>query len=335
MSLFFTGSTISRRCAASFFTSARRASALSLAPQGVPSFALLHDSHPFMTTTYIAIPAMILYLAAGFKLGLRLAKGSQVSGSKFPFLVMGLIAVVLHTVVLYQNLFLVSGLNLGFFNALSLLSWLIAFLVLMAALFQPVENLGIAVLPLAALALSLEMAFPSIHVVSENLPATLRVHIAISMLSYSLFSIAAGQAILLAVQNRHHHNTRPGGFIRAQPPRETMEAQLFQMIAVAFVLQRLSLLSGILYIDDIFAQHLAHKTVLSIAAWLVYATLLIGRWRFGWRGRKAIRWTMGGGGARRGAGRGGGGGRGGRGRRGGGGGRADAGRRGAAAGAAR
>src|SRR3569832_264235 len=274
MSLFFTGSTISRRCAASFFTSARRASALSLAPQGVPSFALLHDSHPFMTTTYIAIPAMILYLAAGFKLGLRLAKGSQVSGSKFPFLVMGLIAVVLH-----QNLFLVSGLNLGFFNALSLLSWLIAFLVLMAALFQPVENLGIAVLPLAALALSLEMAFPSIHVVSENLPATLRVHIAISMLSYSLFSIAAGQAILLAVQNRHLHNKRPGGCIRALPPLVTMEALLFQMIAVAFVLQSLSLLSGILYIDDIFAQHLAHKTVLAIAAWLVYATLLIGRWR--------------------------------------------------------
>src|SRR3569833_4174738 len=112
---------------------------------------------------------------------------------------MGLSAVVLHTVVLYQNLFLVSGLNLGFFYALSLLSWLSAFLVLMAALFQPVEYLGIAVLPLAALALSLEMAFPSIHVVSDNLPATLRVHIAISMLSYSLFSIAAGLVFLLVV----------------------------------------------------------------------------------------------------------------------------------------
>src|SRR3569623_872939 len=266
MSLFFTGSTISRRCAASFFTSARRATALSLAPQGVPSFALLHDSHPYMTTTYIDIPAKILNHAAGFKLGLRLAKGRQVSGSKFPFLVMGLSAVVLHTVVLYQNLFLGSGLNLGFFNALSLLSWLIAFLVLMAALFQPVENLGIAVLPLAALALSLEMAIPSIHVVSENLPATLRVHIAISMQTCSLISNAASQAILLAVHYRHLHDKRPCGFIRALPPPETMEALPLQMIAAAFVLQSLSLLSGSLYIDDIFAQHLAHKTVLSIAA---------------------------------------------------------------------
>lgn len=247
-----------------------------------------------MTATYIAIPAMILYLAAGFKLGLRLAKGTQVSVSKFPYLVIGLVAVVLHTVVLYQNLFVVSGLNLGFFNVLSLLSWLIALLVLMAALFQPIENLGIAVLPLAAIAISLELALPSIHVVSEDLPATLRAHIAISMLSYSLFSIAAGQAILLAVQNRHLHSKRPGGFIRALPPLETMETLLFQMIAVAFVLQSLSLLSGMLYIENIFAQHIAHKTILSVVAWLVYATLLIGRWRFGWRGRKAIRWTMGG-----------------------------------------
>lgn len=41
-----------------------------------------------------------------------------------------------------------------------------------------------------------------------------------------------------------------------------------------------------------FAQHLVHKTVLGIIAWLVFAVLLWGRWRFGWRGRTAIRWTL-------------------------------------------
>lgn len=245
-----------------------------------------------MTTTFIAILAMILYLGAAFKLGLRLAKGIHATGPKFPAVVLGLLGACLHTVVLYQNLFEVSGLNLGFFNALSLLTWLIVVLVLFAALFQPVENLGIAVLPLAAMALSLEVAFPSTHVIVENLPATLRLHIAFSVLSYSLLSIAAGQAILLAVQNRHLHNKRPGGFIRALPPLETMESLLFQMIAVGFVLQSVSLLTGMLYLENMFAQRLVHKTLLSIAAWSVFATLLIGRWRFGWRGRKAIRWTL-------------------------------------------
>ncbi|HDO33821.1 MAG TPA: phosphohydrolase, partial [Chromatiales bacterium] len=34
--------------------------------------------------------------------------------------------------------------------------------------------------------------------------------------------------------------------------------------------------------------------VLSIIAWVVFGVLLWGRWRFGWRGPVAIRWTLGG-----------------------------------------
>jgi len=258
----------------------------------VPSFALLRDIHQSMTTLYIAIPAMILYFAAGFKLGLRLSKGTQNPGAKRPLLALGLVAAALHAAVLYQNLFMVNGLNLGFFNTLSLLSWLIAVLVLFAALTQPLENIGIAVLPLAGIALILEQVFPSAHVVSGEVAIALRLHIAISIFAYSLFSVAAGQAILLAIQDRHLHNKRPGGFIRALPPLETMESLLFQLIAIGFILHSLSLLSGILYLEDLFAQHLVHKTVFSITAWVIFAILLLGRWRSGWRGRVAIRWTL-------------------------------------------
>ncbi len=252
----------------------------------------VESQFPPMNTTVIAISAILLYLVAGTRLALRLARGAAAPSKKTGILVIGLVAAALHAVVLYHNLFEVSGLNLGFFNTVSLLSWLIALLVLIAALSQPMENLGIAVLPLAAMALALEYAFPSTHVLSGATATTLRIHILISILSYSLFSIAAGQAILLAIQNRHLHRKRPGGFIRALPPLETMESLLFQMIGIGFVLQSISLISGAVYLEDMFAQHLAHKTVLSIIAWLVFAVLLIGRWRFGWRGRTAIRWTM-------------------------------------------
>src|SRR3569623_2986195 len=160
---------------------------LSFTPRGMPSFALFFDGPASMTTTYIAIPAMILYLAAGFKLGLRLAKGAYATSSKFPSLALGTVAVLLHTAVLYQNLFVVSGLNLGFFNALSMLLWLIAALVLLTALFQQEENIANAVFTLAAIALALELAFPSEHVVSDGTDALLRLHIAFSVLSYSLF----------------------------------------------------------------------------------------------------------------------------------------------------
>ena len=246
-----------------------------------------------MNTPYIAILAIVLYLAGGIMLGLRLFKGTQAPHHKGPFLALGFAAFTLHAWVLYQNLFVVNGLNMGIFNALSLLSWIIVGVVLATSFTQPVENIGIAALPLAALALTLEQAFPATeHLISKEAAVGLKLHILISILSYSLFCIAAVQAILLAVQNKHLHSKRPGGFVRALPPLETMETLLFRIVAVAFVLQSLSLVSGSFYLKDIFAQHLVHKTVLSIAAWLVFATLLIGRWRFGWRGRTAIRWTL-------------------------------------------
>ena len=47
-----------------------------------------------------------------------------------------------------------------------------------------------------------------------------------------------------------------------------------------------------LFINDIFAQHLVHKTILSIVTWLVFALLLWGRWRYGWRGSLAVRLTL-------------------------------------------
>lgn len=247
-----------------------------------------------MNTTYIAILAIILYLMAGAKLVLRLAKGTHAPPNKGLFLSLGFAAIALHAWVLYQNLLVVSGLNLGIFNVLSLLAWIIASLVLITSFTQPVENIGIVALPLAAIAVTVELTFPSEHFLSGEAATGLKLHILISILSYSLFCIAACQAALLAIQNRHLHSKRPGGFVRALPPLETMETLLFRIIAAAFILQSLSLISGALYLDDIFAQHLVHKTVLSITAWLVFAILLIGRWRFGWRGRTAIRWTMGG-----------------------------------------
>jgi len=75
---------------------------------------------------------------------------------------------------------------------------------------------------------------------------------------------------------------------------QTMEALLFQMLAAGFVMQSLSLATGFMFVEDLFAQHLVHKTVLSILAWFVFAILLWGRWRYGWRGKTAIRWTLGG-----------------------------------------
>jgi len=239
----------------------------------------------------IAIPA---YLTAGILFALRLAQRiSPESFTKQKILLLGLLAVLLHAALLYRQLLTPDGINFGFFNALSLLTWLIALLLTLTAFERPVENLGIAVYPLAALAIALELAFPGSHVLRPQRDM-LDIHIIISITAYSILSLAAVQAILIAIQDKHLHEKHPGGFIRALPPLQTMESLLFQMIGVGFLMQSLSLATGFVFLDDMFAQHVVHKTFFSIVAWLVFAILLWGRWKFGWRGKTAIRWTLGG-----------------------------------------
>jgi ABC-type uncharacterized transport system permease subunit len=171
---------------------------------------------------------------------------------------------------------------------------MVALALLGAAIAKPLENLAIILLPLAALSIVLEMRFPTTHILPDSAPMGLRIHVLLSVLAYSLLTIGAFQALLLALQDRQLRKKRPIRIMHALPPLETMETLLFQIIGIGFFLLSLSLMSGLMFLEDIFAQHLVHKTALSIVAWLVFAILLWGRWHFGWRGRKAIAWTLGG-----------------------------------------
>ena len=71
-----------------------------------------------------------------------------------------------------------------------------------------------------------------------------------------------------------------------------MEAMLFELLWIGLGLLSIAIASGALFIDDIFAQSLVHKTVLTIAAWLLFATLLWGHYRLGWRSKTAVRLTL-------------------------------------------
>src|SRR5690606_325412 len=79
---------------------------------------------------------------------------------------------------------------------------------------------------------------------------------------------------------------------RILPSMEALEAGTFQALAAGFAILTLALFSGFVFVEDLFAQHLIHKTVLSCLAWIVFAVLLFGRWRFGWRGSIASSWLL-------------------------------------------
>jgi ABC-type uncharacterized transport system permease subunit len=246
-----------------------------------------------MSHNLISYAAILLYFASGGLIALRLfRRGKPGLPGRVPALVLGLTGLVLHTWLIYDSIFSQPGLNLAFFNALALTSWTVVTLLLVSSLTKPVENLGLLVLPLAALTLYLESRYPSLDFMRGAAGWPIKIHVLLSMLAYSLLTLASVQAILLAVQDHHLHARQPVGFVRALPPLQTMESLLFEMIGAGFVLLTLALLSGFAFLEDMLAQHLVHKTVLSILAWLVFGALLLGRLRYGWRGRTAIIWTL-------------------------------------------
>ena len=247
--------------------------------------------------TIIGSLAALLYLLSGGLLALRLARAgsnssNSINPSKGGALMLGWGAALLHAMILAQTVFEPAGLNLGFFNALSFTSGLIGVVLLAAAMVRPVENLGILALPFAALTLVLGLWFPAERIVVGAGCWPLELHIFIAILAYSLLTLAAAQAALLAIQDHRLRRRLPGGFLRGIPPLTTMENLLFQMIGAGFVLLSITLISGLFFLEDLFTQYLAHKAVLSFVAWGVFGVLLWGRWRFGWRGRTAIRWTL-------------------------------------------
>ena len=247
-----------------------------------------------MTNPLMNFLALALYVSAGGLLWLRLARGEQVAaGARIGIFSLSLGAIILHAAILYIRLQQGNGLNLSLTGAFSLVAWVVAFLYLVTALYRPIDKLGIIILPLTGLTVLMQWLWPG----QTLLPLTSQpqvIHIAVSILAYSLLCLAAVQSLMLLLQERGLRQKHPGGFIRALPPMQTMEHLMFQMIGFGFLLLTFTLISGIFFSEALFGQPLkfTHHTVLSVLAWVVYATLLIGHWRLGWRGRTAIRWTL-------------------------------------------
>ncbi|OGT76097.1 MAG: hypothetical protein A2W76_03465 [Gammaproteobacteria bacterium RIFCSPLOWO2_12_47_11] len=244
---------------------------------------------------YISFGAIFFYLLATYKLAAGLIQSGTDSRLQYKqhFFIFGFSALTLHGILLYQNINAMGGLNLGFYNALSLMSWCVSLIVLLAALSKPLENLAVVIFPMAIIAMVLEIIFESSLVLPDSAPAGLKVHVLLSVFAYSLLTIALLQALLLAFQDRQISKKHPASIMRL-PPMQLMENLLIQIIAIGFFILSLSLVTGLMFLNNIFAQHLIHKTVLSVLAWIIFGILLWGRWAQGWRGKKLIHWTIGG-----------------------------------------
>jgi len=154
-----------------------------------------------------------------------------------------------------------------------------------------VLTLGLIVFPAGAAVLGCALLFAGQQDLSVE--PQLQWHVLISITAYALLTMAAGQSILVSLQDKRLRAHRPGGLLRALPSLKLMEQVLLQLLLASFLLLSLALITGFIFLDDLFAQRLVHKTALSILALLLLAILLVGHFRLGWRGQKAAKMTLG------------------------------------------
>jgi len=241
-----------------------------------------------MNLTLLGSIASLAYLGSSLLIFREIKKNSRNLYSLY----IAWLAVAFHIAFHVENLFQYGNIIFSFFNSASIVSLLVALMLLIAAIGKPVEKLGIAVFPLAAIMLSCNMIFPDNSQAIQTYDWKMHTHILSSIIAFSLLNIAAFQAILLATQDHQLRKHKPKWFIQSLPPLQTMESLLFQMIMMGTVFLSISLISGFIFVEDLFVQHLGHKTILSILAWIIFGGLLTGRSLFGWRGQTAMRWTL-------------------------------------------
>lgn len=198
-----------------------------------------------------------------------------------------------HAVALYPHIFTLYGLNFNLFNVLSLISLLFVFFYVLFSLYRPILSLGILAAPTGLAGATLGFVGRAPYRPLTEVSLGLEAHILLSFAAYCVLLMAAVQALFLRLQIRElKHQSIHRFWVNKLPSLQSMESLLFDMILMGFVLLSLALGLGFIYVQDLMAQHIAHKTVFSVLSWLLFGALLLGHWRLGWRGKRAANITI-------------------------------------------
>lgn len=205
--------------------------------------------------------------------------------------VFGLIAVLAHAVSAGNVIRHPDGYHFGIVQISTLIFASISLIVLISSLRKPFGALLVGLFPLAILSIVASITITSTYP-PQNLHAGIAAHILLSILGYSTLTIAALQAAFLAFQNHQLRHRHAASVIKRFPPLQDMENFLFELLWVGQILLSLGIIAGFIFIEDMWAEGLLHKTFFSILAWIMFSILLWGRYRLGWRGTTAIRGTL-------------------------------------------
>ncbi len=243
----------------------------------------MHDKVLLITAACYLVAVILLYVAVAERSDRKRVLAASIT----------LLGVILHIWAESQHWLIPTSPQVSVLNILSLCALVTVAIPLSTFPFKnSLFDASLVALPLSVLIVIAEgtITAPILEITSTS--AHITVHIFTSVIAYGVLSIAGVYAVFVALIDhllrRHSFNK----LVQTLPALETMEELLFHLIKAGFAVLSVSLVTGLVFVNDLFGQHLAHKTILSIFAWLIFALLLWGRWKRGWRGRVAVRMTL-------------------------------------------
>ncbi len=243
-----------------------------------------------MPATILAPVCALLYLAAT---GLQLLHISQ-QRQQIDRIVFGLalVALLCHAAIALDSILVDGGISLGFYKISALMFLVINVACIISLARRPLQNLLVVLFPLSAMSVLVSTYAPETAVSSTRLSGGMLMHITSSILAYAVLTLAAIQSALVSVQDHQLRHRHTRGVVQILPPLQLMEKMLFELLLIGVLLLTVAIISGFIFIEDIFAQHLVHKTVLTLIAWILFSVLLWGHYQLGWRSQTAVRLTL-------------------------------------------
>lgn len=247
-------------------------------------------NYAVMRSILLHLIALALYAAtAGWQ---RFIPGGQLRGERA--LLAG--AMLVHAAAIHTAMFAGDGMQFSFALAASLMLWLAVSFYWIEGFYANLSGLQPYIVGAGVIGTLLPVLFPEHHLLPRAEMPAFRVHFIMAMLAYSLLTLAAMQALLMAAVERQLHagQLHQPGSGRRMPPLLTLEALMFRLIGMGFILLTITLISGAFFAEAVFGSPLRvdHKTTFAVLSWLIFASLLLGRRLRGWRGRLALRWTL-------------------------------------------
>ncbi|MCY7295858.1 cytochrome C assembly family protein [Alteromonas sp. a30] len=238
----------------------------------------------------ITIISILLYALATGLISSRLfhQDGPNVPHSR----ITAILALLLHGATLFHDVIIQAGQNLSITNVASIVAWIMAATITAASFGLTPVFLMPMVYSFAALVLAMNAIIPAMYLIHIELHPSLLIHISLALFAYGTLMISVLYTIQYSYINYRLKHIRASILHSSLPPLMRVEKTLFRILLIGISLLFLSLASGFIFLDDMFAQKQVHKTILSLISFIIFSGVWIGHKYLGWRGNGMVSATF-------------------------------------------